>query len=456
MSDKDEGPKPDEVAEMLLSELSLVALADTDEVLSYDGGVYTFGAEAVLAEKIEAGFQELGKAEKSTNNFTKEVLGHIRRRRYVKRDLFDRDPFLINLKNGLLDLRTFEVKAHTSEYHSLVQLPIEYNPTADCPKNKKFLSEVTYPEDIPCLQEMVGSLLWRENRIQQALLLIGSGSNGKTTFINTIKALLGTENIVARSLQDLEQNRFARADLFGKLANLYPDLPDSALKSVGTFKSLTGNDPITCEKKFQHSFTYTPYCKLIFSCNKPPEVYEDSKAFFRRWVLISFPNSFEGPTDNRNLLQELTTPEELSGFLNWAIEGLKRLQSQGWHFSYSKSADEVRKEYIRKSSPVKAFLEYACLKDTGLYAVKSELYRSFIEYCIKNKLPTISKPSFFLKLPQFAPEITTSQHTINGRKGVWCYEGIAVKAKEKWDEEPEKEEDDPVESKKDGQDQLYA
>src|SRR2546428_9034537 len=56
---------------------------------------------------------------------------------------------------------------------------------------------------------------------------------------------------------------------------------------------------------FRSSFTYTPYCKLIFSCNKPPEVYEDSKAFFRRWVLISFPNSFEGPTDNRNLLQEL-------------------------------------------------------------------------------------------------------------------------------------------------------
>src|SRR5208337_5133071 len=99
---------------------------------------------------------------------------------------------------------------------------------------------------------------------------IGDGSNGKSTLINLIKALIGLKNVSSRGLQELEMNRFAKADLYGKLANLYADLPDTALRSVGIFKMLTGGDPITAERKFQNPFKFISGAKLIFSCNKVP------------------------------------------------------------------------------------------------------------------------------------------------------------------------------------------
>src|SRR3990170_3577435 len=117
------------------------------------------------------------------------------------------------------------------------------------------------------MQEWVGYCLWRNYEAQKAMLLIGEGHNGKSTAINLIKALLGIKNISCRSLQELELNRFAKADLYSELANLYPDLSDQALKSTGTFKMLTGGDPITAEYKFRNGFSYINYAKLTFSCN---------------------------------------------------------------------------------------------------------------------------------------------------------------------------------------------
>ena len=119
--------------------------------------------------------------------------------------MFDSDPFVLNLKNGLLDLRTYELKPHTPDYPSLSQLPVTYDPRANCPRFQQFLDEVLYKGDDVPLQEFVGAMLWAEP-LQKVILLDGTGSNGKGTFIGIIKAILGEANICARSLQDLEFN----------------------------------------------------------------------------------------------------------------------------------------------------------------------------------------------------------------------------------------------------------
>jgi putative DNA primase/helicase len=144
-------------------------------------------------------------------------------------------------------------------------------------------------------QENASSTSIKANRIkslsiQKALLLVGDGSNGKSTLINLIKAFTGHENVSAVSLQELENNRFSKADLYNKLVNLYADLLDGALKTVGTFKMLTGSDPIKGERKFQNSFLFKNFAKLIFLANKVPKVFEDRDAFFRRWTILTFPN----------------------------------------------------------------------------------------------------------------------------------------------------------------------
>jgi putative DNA primase/helicase len=259
---------------------------------------------------------------------------------------------------------------------------------------------------------------------------VGDGQNGKSTLINLLKALLGIENISSRGLQELELNRFAKASLYGKLANLHADLPDQALRSVGTFKILTGRDPITGEHKFQNGFTFVNYAKLVFSCNKIPEVFEDTTAFFRRLIILTFPNFFPPDKADQNLLSKLTTSEELSGFLNWAIEGLKRLQARGWNFSYSKSTAEVREEYIRKSSPIRAFLLDCTEVQSDGFVSKKDLYVAFTEYCRLKKLPAVTDQTFFKNLPQFA-SVTEARPEID-RKQVRGYYGLRLRPKEEW------------------------
>ncbi|GAI17012.1 unnamed protein product, partial [marine sediment metagenome] len=96
------------------------------------------------------------------------------------------------------------------------------------------------------------------------------------------------------SLQAIEYQRFAVADLFGKLVNLYADIPSTKMEHVGVFKMLTGGDTIGAEKKFRDRFGFNNYARLVFSTNKPPKVDEDTLAFWRRWIMINLPNKFEG------------------------------------------------------------------------------------------------------------------------------------------------------------------
>jgi putative DNA primase/helicase len=339
----------DEAVNRIASSHNLITLKDTNEVYYYKDGIYISGGEPLIkafSDRI---------METSSKHDREEILDTLRIRNYHDRDEFDSDPYMLNLKNCWINLRNFRRVNHTPGLLSFVQLPVSYRRKATCPKIMKFLDEVLYPEDVIVIQELFGYVLWKGYPSAKAFMLIGEGSNGKSTLINLIKALLGNQNTSARGLQELEIDRFAKADFHSKLANLYADLPDVALKSTGIFKMLTGGDLISAQRKFQNPFNFVNYAKLIFSANKVPEVHDDTEAFFRRWILITFPDKFEGEKANKNLLSELTTEQELSGLLNWAIEGLKRLQSNGWNFSNSRSTEEIREEYIRKSSPVDAF-----------------------------------------------------------------------------------------------------
>ncbi len=408
----------------VLKDLPLVCLADTEELTLYRRGVYVLGGEQKLKGYLERTVQDC-----STRKVN-DILDSVKRRTYVDREEFDKYPTILNLKNCLYDLENDRALEHDPKHYSFVQLPAIYKEGVDCPKIKKFLSEVLYEEDIPLIQEFFGFILWKEYPSAKALMFVGEGSNGKSTLLNLIKALVGIGNTSARGLQELETNRFAKADLYAKLTNLYADLPDVALKSGGTFKMLTGGDQITAEKKFQHSFNFINCAKLLFSTNKIPEVNDDTDSFFRRWFLITFPNTFDGKTANKKLIKELTTEDEISGLLNWALEGLRRLRKNDWNFSNSKSTDEVRLEYIRKSSPIKAFLLDCTLAESEGWAPKQRLFDAFCEYCRQEKLPIVGRDSFFKKLPEFQ-HVESQRPEINGTRTP-CFIGISLRLNQNW------------------------
>jgi len=306
-------------------------------------------------------------------------------------------------------------------------LPVKYDPKKKCPKILKFLHEVLYEEDIAIIQELIGYCLYREYPIHKGIMLIGEGANGKSTFMEVLRAMLNNENVSTEPLQAFETNRFSMVSLYGKLANIYPDLSDSSLKATGLFKMLTGGDTITAEYKYRDRFCFKNYAKLIFSANKIPESPDDSAAFFRRWIIINFPNQFlpDNPKTDPNLLKKLITPDEISGFFNWGLEGLERLLKNG-KFSNAKSIEETRIQYIRSSDPVKAFVIDKIEFKNEAFTPKHIVYEVFIDYCNKMKLPTVANLTFTRKFVENAPNIRTVRREVNG-KMARCWLGVAMK-----------------------------
>jgi len=420
-----------EMAQEIMNQYTFATLNGSDELLVYEDGVYREGGEFV----VKALVQRVADPSLLGVNLVNEVIGNIKRSTYVSPERFYEPSHYLVVQNGLLNTETGELTPHTPEHYSLSKLPVVFDATKDCPMFRRFLTEVLYPEDIPVVQEWIGYCLHRGYPAQVAMLFVGEGNNGKSTLISTIQALLGRDNVSAVSLQELETNRFAKADLFGKLANLYADLPDSALKSVGIFKMLTGGDPIRGERKFQNSFVFVNYGKLTFSCNVVPEVYEDTTAFFRRWLIIQFPHTFDGERADKNLLKKLTTPEELSGILNWALEGLARLRNNGWQFTNSRSTEEVRLDYIRRSSPMKAFIMDAVTINPIGVVSKQRLFEAFVKYCEKMKLPMVTSNTFFQNLPLYFAKnpLQSSREDVDGDgKRETCFRGIELRGEEEW------------------------
>lgn len=388
---------PKLLADEIMSEHNFVTMMDNEGIYVYLDGYYQPLGEVLIKKECKDKLLD----EYRKNRVT-EVIDYIKASTYAQRR--EEPPNLIPLENGVLDLDSnpVELKSYSPDLMFFNKIPVKYNPEADCPNIKKFHQDVTGESgNVAVLEEVLGFCLYRDYFSAKALMLVGGGSNGKSTWLSLAKTFLGHKNVSGRGLQDLEEHRFAKADLHTKLANIYADLPDKALQRTGMFKMLTGRDLIAAEKKFRDSFHFVNYAKLMFSANKVPEAYDDTAAFFRRWIIIVFPNVFIGEDADPHILDKLTTEKELSGLLNLTLAGLKRLLENG-AFSYSKTTEEIKEDYIRKSSPIAAFVMDCLETDSDTFIVKKELYNVFTEYCRQLSLPTVTQDTFFKNLPQHA------------------------------------------------------
>lgn len=419
---------PVKVADFIKDLYDFITLRDSREIFVYQNGVYVPNGESIIAEETR-GF--LG--ENATKSRVSEVLEHIRETTFRGTDC-EAPKNLINMKNGYFNIDTGEFKEHSPDVVFFEKIPIEYDPGAECRKIPEFLKQVLIPEGkepdqeglekVKTIFELFGYCLYREYIIHKAFCFVGEGSNGKSTVINLLKNFLGPENVSSRTLQDLEFDRFAKANLFGKLANLHTELPAQALKSTVVFKALTGGDTITREKKFQGAQTFVNYSKQVFATNQFPRTEDDTEAFWRRWTVFSFPNKFQGEKDNKKILKELTSPEELSGLFNIAFRALKELLERG-DFAYTKGTDETREEIIRMSNPAQAFVMDMMEQESSGLIPKDTLYRAFLDYCEKGRLPNCSKPVFFERLPRYA-NFETERATI-GEKRERCVKGWKIR-----------------------------
>lgn len=406
---------PKLLADEILERNTFATMMDNEELYLYLDGFYQPLGEVTVRMEVRDALE----AEYSRSRAA-EVLEYVKVSSYRQRS--EEPPNFIPLLNGVLDLDRMQLSKYSPERLFFQKLPVPYDPDAKCPKILKFLQEVTNgQDDVDILLESIGYCLWRDYFLAKSLLLVGEGANGKSTFLSLVKSLLGAENISSRSLQELEENRFAKSSLQYKLANVYADLPDKALFKTGTFKMLTGRDTISAERKFQQGFSYVNYAKLMFSANKVPEAYDDTSAFFRRWIILVFPKTFSEDKADPHILDKLTTKEELSGLLNLALEGLKRIQENG-QFSHSKTTEEIKEDYIRKSSPIGSFVMDRLEVSSDDWIPKKTLYAGFTAYCREMNLPMVTEATFFKNLSQYVA-VTDYKPEVKGKR-VYAFRGV--------------------------------
>lgn len=391
-----------------------------------DKGIYEMFAETHVKQETR---RKLGKH--TSTGRQKEVLNFVQVSTY--KDIEESPEHHVALKNGILNIKTGQLEDFNPDYFILNVLNVARNPKADCPTFKKFLSEVVAKEDIPTIQEYIGYCLLRDYRFHKTLLFVGEGSNGKSTLLEVLRTLLGNENVSNEPLQTLMTNRFALGQLYGKLANIYADLPAIALRDTGFFKMITGNDTIGAEFKFRDRFYFKSYAKLIFSCNRIPETPDDTTAFFRRWIIINFPNVFadNDPKTDKNMLAKLTTSQELSGILNWAIVGLHRLLANE-RFTKAKTVEETRQQYVQASNPIRAFAEEHIEAAPNNVIPKDEVYDAYITYCHKHNLSTTTKNAFSMRLPEYCPSASPTKTKRRGRT-VRAWSGIRLTSGEAYE-----------------------
>ncbi len=408
------------VAEWLMENNSFLTVKDSEVLHVYKDGVYEPNGEEIVVEAIRRAMGE------QCNSYDRnEVRATIRDKTLADRTIFSHSERKICLANGILDLDILEFKEHSPREHFLEKVPVKYDPEATCPTIEKFHSEIVEASDVQTLYEIIGYCLYPAYPLHKALMLVGDGANGKSTWLNMVKTFLGPKNCSSVSLQGLESSRFATSVLVGKYANIYPDIPDMTLKTTGTFKMLVGADPIGAEFKFGKYFTFENHAKLLFSANKIPETHDDTEAFFRRWMIVVFPNRFtphSEPKVDPNILDKITTAEELSGLLNKALRALSELL-QRHSFTSDKPTSEWREDYIRKSDPVAAFYmdKLEEVNDLKTYVSKAELYRAFVVYCKECKLPAVDNVVFSRKIKShitIANESTTGEHG-GSRQKIW-------------------------------------
>jgi len=406
------GAVPPRLAKLIMGEYgyNFLTTKDNQEIFLYNSGCYKPDGETVIQNLVEHFLEDL-----STTHIKNEVVDFIKDYHYEEREIFEPDINLLNLENGVYNITTGELCSHSPDYYFINKLPITYDPKAKCPKIIKFLEEVVYKDELPVIQEFFGYCLYRKYHIHRACMFLGGGKNGKSTVIRLLVKLLGESNVANKPLQELINYRFARHKLYGKLLNAAADISDQALRQTGLFKQLTGEDRVDAEKKFKDSYEFTNYAKFLFSANKLPKTDDESYAFFRRWILISFPNTFEGKNCNPNILDEITTPEELSGLFNWAIQGLQRLLTNR-DFSYGKSVEEVMEQYKTLSDPVYAYCQEFLKCDTGKHILKGDLWEHYTKWCKKNKLPITPKNILTGELSNHLPEIRTGKPGGRGKR----------------------------------------
>lgn len=302
---------------------------------------------------------------------------------------------LIAFKNGIYNLQEDTLQPYSPDMIVTNKIDWEYNPEAYSKVADNTLNKMACQDEQvrSLLEEVVGYCLYRRNELGKAFILTGDKSNGKSTFLDMVKTLLGENNISALDLKELG-DRFKTAELFGKLANIGDDIGDEFIANASVFKKLVTGDRLNVERKGQNPFDMNNYSKMLFSANNIPRIKDKTGAVLRRLIIIPF-NAVFSPNDadyRPYIKYELRQQEPIEYLIKIALNGLKRVL-ENHKFTSCEKVEKELEEYEEHNNPIITFLKEIETHEV-LNQPTNEVYRKYHEFCLTNALQPLSKIEF--------------------------------------------------------------
>ena len=356
----------------------------------YKDGIYISGQSEIESAMISH-IPQLSKAKRSEVMSYLDIL--------IREETFAAPSHLIAFRNGIYNIYDNTLTPFTPGYVITNKINWDYNPNAYHQLTDEVFNNIAC-NDLAIrslLEEMIGYCFFRRNELGKCFILTGEGSNGKSTFLNMLKTLLGKRNQSSLSLKKLGE-RFKPTMLFGKLANIGDDISDAFIADTEEFKKIVTGETIEGEYKGKDSFNFDPYCKLIFSANSIPRLGKgkDNSALMRRLVIIPFDAKFDvnDPNFKPFIGDTLKGQESMEYMVLLGIQGLKRvLESR--KFTMSQKIQDELDEFEETNNPIIGFFK-ECKNEN--FAIENEptntVYKRYQEYCIANSLTPLCSGEF--------------------------------------------------------------
>lgn len=359
----------------------------------YQDGIYINGYKPIETAMI----QQIPNLRKTQR---REVLDYME---LIVEEKAPADARYIGFNNGVLDVVTMDLQPFAPEMIITNRIPWNYIPDAYNELADKTLNKLACNDDVirALLEECIGYCFYRRNELGKAFILTGDKSNGKSTFLDCVKTILGEQNISALDLKELG-DRFSTSMMFGKLANIGDDIGDDFLQGsqVATFKKVVTGNRIKAERKGQDPFEFNPYIKLLFSANDIPRMKDKTGAVLRRLVIIPFNARFSkylssgdlDPEYNPYIKYELIEQSSIEYLIRLGVEGLKRIIENN-EFTKSEKVQQQLEEYENENNPIKAFID-----DCGIEMIENEptadVYKRYQVFCAENSMQPMSNIVF--------------------------------------------------------------
>jgi putative DNA primase/helicase len=352
---------------------------------------------------------------------TLEVAKNLRKITTVEKD-YDRDPFLLTVGNGTLNLRSGELKPADPVDLITHGPPIVYDPSAKCERWHQFLDEIFAGDSalIEFIQRAVGYSLTGDTQEQCLFILHGNGANGKSTFVETFRKLLGSHATTTGFSTFMVQRNVGAprddiASLVGARLVITSEAGQGTTFDEATVKLVTGQDAVSCRHLYGSFFEYVPQFKIWITTNYKPTIHGSDDAIWRRIRLIPFNQQFKGNKRDAQLPEKLK--RELPGILAWAVQGCLDWQRDG--LGRPKTVLEATTEYRRESDQVGRFLSERCVSGKEHSVSGQALYSAYVQFCQQ-------RGEKYLANNVFAAQIAKRSFEKKRTRGGFVYQGLGL------------------------------